>query len=124
MEALIIKPTKTSLDIDLDPVSGILSFSGRARPENSAAFFNPIIAWMLEYSKNAANRTEVNFKLEYFNSAARKSMAEVFNILEEIALSGKAVIIKWNYDETDEGMRETGEEYRDLFKIKFEFIPY
>ena len=124
MEPLVIKPTKISLDVNLDPASGMLSFSGRARPENSAAFFTPIIEWMKDYSKMPADKTLCAFKIEYFNSAARKSMTEIFAILEDIGRTGKVVVIQWNYDTADEGMKETGEEYRDLFKLRFEFLPY
>jgi hypothetical protein len=119
MEPLYIPQTRTSLEVMLDPDSGIFSFTGRARPENSAAFFSPIVEWMRTYAKQPAPKTMVTFKLEYFNSSARKSMMEIFGILDGIHHDGKEVAIQWNYESGDEGMRETGEEYKDLFRFSF-----
>lgn len=123
MESLNIKPTKTSLEVKLDPASGNFSFTGRARPENSAAFFNPIITWMKEYALQPAVKTVCTFRLEYFNSSARKSMADILSIFEAIKKDGKEIRIEWHYDSSDEGMKETGEEYKELFNLNFDFIP-
>jgi hypothetical protein len=120
MEPLNIAPTRTSLEVKLDPHNGVFSFSGRARPENSAAFFNPIVEWMQQYAKQPASKTEVIFKLEYFNSAARKSMMEIFGILDGIHHDGNPVVVNWYYEAGDDSMKETGEEYKDLFGFSFQ----
>jgi hypothetical protein len=119
MEPLIIAPTRTSLEVKLDPQTGQFSFSGRARPENSQAFFGPIAQWLRNYAKQPAPSTECSFRLEYFNSSARKSMMEILGILDGIHHDGKKVTVTWYYDANDDGMRETGEEYKDLFRFGF-----
>ena len=124
MEKLYIKPTQTSLEVSLDQKTGQFSFTGRARPEDSAAFFNPIIAWLEDYGTNPAEQTVCTFKLEYFNSAARKCMTDVFSILDFLHKSGKKAKVIWQYDENDEGMKETGEEYKELFSMPFELESY
>ncbi len=124
MEPLRIIPTVNSLDISLDAKTGLLSFSGRSIPEDSATFFNPVMDWVQEYSAHPAALTECNFKLEYFNSAARKCIMEIFRTLEAISKGGRSVKIIWQFDENDDSMKETGEEYAELFKLKFEFISY
>lgn len=122
MEALRIKPTPTSLDVSLDAESGKFSFSGRSVSEHSVEFFKPILDWLEKYAEAPAGKTECVFKFEYFNSAARKSLVEIFKIMYAIHKKGNAVDITWQYDEGDDSMRELGEEYEGLYNLKFKFI--
>ena len=124
MEALKIKPTANSLEVFLDADAGKLIFSGRSYPENGTVFFKTITEWIESYAKNPAAKTECSFKIEYLNSASRKCIIEIFKELESIHQKTHSVIIIWNYEDGDEGMKETGEEYSNLFKLNFQFNSY
>ena len=52
MEALKIEGTENTPHIDLNHNDHSLLFEGDSRPENVQQFFNPIIAWLEEYSKH------------------------------------------------------------------------
>ena len=121
MEALKIKRGLNTFEVSLDATSGKLLFAGRSYPENSTGFFKPINDWLLRYSENPASQTECTFNIEYLNSASRKCIVELLRILESLHKASNSVTIVWNYDEGDEGMKETGEEYKNLFKINFQF---
>ena len=124
MESLKIKPTQNSLEVSLDAETGKLIFSGRSYPENSPTFFKPIIEWVQRYVQSPAPKTECSFTIEYFNSASRKSVMELFKVIERLHKTTGSVTILWNYEEDDETMRETGEEYKNIFKLDFKFNPY
>lgn len=124
MEALTIERTRISLAVFLDSVSGVLSFEGRSLPENSTVFFKPILNWVEEYAKSPAKKTQCSFTLEYFNSASRKCVVDILRILDNIHKKEQSVTIVWNYDEGDDNMKETGEEYEALFSTPFEFVAY
>ncbi|MBI4931659.1 MAG: DUF1987 domain-containing protein [Bacteroidetes bacterium] len=125
MEPLKIKPTPTSLEIILDAEAGKLSFSGRSIPEHGMDFFQPVIDWLNAYAQSSDTKeTECAFKFEYFNSASRKCLIEIFKILLAIHRKGCPVKIVWEYEEDDAGMKEMGEEYEALFNLKFRFVPY
>ena len=125
MEALIIHPTERHLAISLKPDTGKLSFNGRSLPEDSKAFFNPIIKWLQEYAKNPAPLTECSLKMEYFNSSSRKCFVDVFSVLNTIRKNGHAVTIIWNYEEDDDELKDMGEKYSSIYKdITFELHPY
>src|SRR5438105_186340 len=99
MESLHIKRTATSLEVFLDAQTGKFSFSGRSVSEHSVEFFKPILDWLQKYAEVPFASTEVVFQFEYFNSAARKSLVEIFNILNAIQKKGNQVSIVWQYDE-------------------------
>ena len=121
MDALKIKPSLNTLEVSLDAQTGQLLFSGRSYPENSGGFFKPISDWIESYAQNPAPKTVCSFTIEYFNSASRKSIMEIFRALESIHKINRGVTVIWNHEEDDEGMRETGEEYKNLFKLDFQF---
>ena len=124
MELLKIKATHTSLEIILDAETGKFSFSGRSIPEHGMEFFKPVIDWLEKYSENPAAETECSFRFEYFNSASKKSLIEIFKRLLSIHRKGNAVKIIWNYEHDDAGMKEMGEEYEGLFNLKFRFVAF
>lgn len=124
MDALKIKPTIKSLEVDLDAETGILLFSGRSYPENSVGFFKPIIEWMESYALHPAAETQCTFRIEYFNSASRKNVIEIFRILESIHKSAHPVKVIWDFEEVDDSMKETGEEYQNLFRLDFTFCSH
>ena len=120
MEVLKIKRSLNTFEVSLD-AEGKFLFSGRSYPENSSVFFKPIIDWLNTYSENPSPKTECTFEIEYFNSASRKCIVEIFRILEAIHKTTNSVTVIWSYEGGDEGMKETGEEYKNLFKVNFEF---
>lgn len=124
MDALKIKPTANSLEVSLDAETGKLSFVGRSYPENSSGFFKPVMEWAEQYALSPAAKTECLFKLEYFNSASRKCIIELLKTLDTIHKNTRSVTIIWNFEADDESMKETGEEYQNLFNLNFKFSSY
>ena len=122
METLQIKQTPTSLAVVLDASTGTLSFSGRSVSENSAEFFKPIMDWLAKYAEQPFEKTKCIFEFEYFNSAARKSLVEIFKILQVMHRNGNPLLVEWHYDAGDESMKEMGDEYSNLFSLKFRFV--
>lgn len=124
MDALKIRPTVKSLEVSLDPGTGKLVFSGRSYPENSVGFFKPVIEWLEKYALQPAPSTECTFRIEYFNSASRKNVVDILKVLESIQRGSHAVKVIWCYEAGDDGMKESGEEYQNLFKLNFIFSPF
>lgn len=124
MDALKISSTIKSLEISLDAETGKLLFSGRSYPENSVVFFKPVIEWLNQYALHPAAHTECTFMIEYFNSASRKNVIEIFKILDLISKSGHPVTVIWDFEEGDDTMKETGEEYQNLFRLDFKFTSH
>ncbi|MBN2745945.1 MAG: DUF1987 domain-containing protein [Bacteroidales bacterium] len=123
MDNLIIEGTKQTPSINFNAGSGILEISGRSIPENTFEFFNPVLLWLEAYSQVAGEKTVINVKLEYFNTSSSKYILEIFKRLRSLLNDGKDVNVKWYYEEDDEEMMETGEDYQDVSGLDFEIIP-
>ena len=76
--------------------SGELEFSGRSLPENAKEIYAPVFNWMTTYKSNPAEKTVINFKLEYFNTTSSKMIYEVLKIAEEMIKSGNNVDLNWH----------------------------
>jgi hypothetical protein len=122
MENLFIEGTLRTPNILLEADNGKLEFSGRSIPENSIDFYRPVVDWVESYLEHPNERTTIIIKLEYFNTSSSKSLFEIFKKFEGIFKSGKNVLVRWFYDQEDEDMQESGEDFRDILKIPFELI--
>ena len=119
MEKLLLEPGPKTPHILLDD-SGYMELKGKSIPENSVEFYKPVFDWLDKYATSPKPTTKVLVELEYFNTSSSKCILDVFRKLEAIHKSGKsAVSISWLYDEEDEDMMETGEDYQTIVKVPF-----
>jgi hypothetical protein len=124
METIKIQGTEDTPKITLDKDNEIMEISGRSLPEDVTSFYDPVLAWLDEYSQSPNKQTIFNFKLVYFNTASSKLLLDILMKLEEIHENGNEVLIRWHFPEDDEDMEEAGEEYADIVDVPFEQIPY
>ena len=66
MEVKIIEQTDDTPGVVLDKDKNEFRFNGKSLPEDVNAFYNPILEWIMEYSKNPNPETLVEFRMEYF----------------------------------------------------------
>ena len=115
----------------LDHKKNLIEFEGDSRPEDVQKFYSPIIEWLENYEKHLSSikdntsrkiTTTCNFKFEYFNSSSVKYVMDIILKLGEITTSnGVLLVLNWHYDEQDEDMKESGEEFEDMLDIKFNY---
>lgn len=124
MESYYLEASPKTPKLDFKYDSGSFQISGRSIPENSIEFYKPLIEWLEGYVQNAQAETKLEVKLEYFNTSSSKCLVEIFRKLEQIPqLNGdKKVMIDWYYDEEDEDMQESGEDFKEIIKIPIKMI--
>ena len=122
MESLKIDSTEDSPQVTLDKESNTLEISGRALPEDVNTFYEPMMNWIEEYTREPLYITVFSFKLTYFNTASSKIILDVLTRFEEMVEDGHKVMVRWYYPEEDEGMKEAGEEYAEMVDIPFEMV--
>lgn len=122
MERFALDSTTKTPRILFDGKNGKFDISGRSIPENSAKFFSPLMEWVEEYINHPANETLINVRLEYFNTSSLKGLIELFRKFEKLGNTGKPVKIFWYYEEEDEDMQESGEDFKQLIRIPFELV--
>ena len=124
METIKIQGTEDTPRIILDAENEILEISGRSLPEDVAVFYEPVLNWLREYAESPKEKTILNFRLTYFNTASSKLLLDILMILEELKENGNDVLIRWHYPEEDEDMEEAGDEYADIVDVPFEKVSY
>jgi hypothetical protein len=122
MDKFELKSTNKTPEINLNPENGFFVISGRSIPENSIEFYKPVNEWLENYASNPANSTVLEIRLEYFNTSSSKCLVELFRKIEAIHRNGKSVEIHWFYDEEDEDMLESGEDFKEIIKVPISMI--
>lgn len=120
MDILHLEGTEDTPRVVLDGRNGLMEISGRSLPEDSTAFYRPVLDWIEGYAKAPNASTTCIFKLEYFNTASSKVILDVLYALEDIP----GVKVKWYFHDEDEDMEEAGQEFSELVEIPFEFKAY
>jgi len=111
--------------IDFDSKTGIFNLKGKSIPENSVAFYKPLLEWLDNYTASPSISTVLNFQLDYFNTSSAKVIADIMKKLDKLQESGSSnVVINWYYQDIDEDMLEAGEDYMSFTKTVFNLISY
>jgi hypothetical protein len=122
MEAYYLEATPKTPKLDFNPAADTFLISGRSIPENSIEFYKPLLDWLDDYVNNPKDSTNFEVKLEYFNTSSSKCLVEIFRKLEKIPQTGKELSVDWYFDENDEDMQESGEDFKEIIKVPFRMI--
>lgn len=122
MEDYNLEKTLKTPAVQLKAESGLIELVGRSIPEDAIAFYQPILAWINKYKENPADKTKLNIKLEYFNTASSKCLLDLFKATEAIKENGKEVVVYWHFEEDDDDMEEAGEDYQAIVNLPFKLI--
>ena len=121
MKRLEIEPTINSPHIILDSNNGNSLIEGRAFPEDSKFFFHPILEWLKEYKLEKHEKFELNINLLYISSSSIIAIKQIFLLLMDYQANGTLVTVNWYYDEDDDDIKLTGEDYMKITNLKFVF---
>jgi len=116
-EKLFIEEKEPCPEVDFDFAANRFTLSGTCYPENTTAFFGPILSQLEAHLKKLSGATVAfELKLRYFNSGASRVFARLFDRLEECARIGNTVTVTWFYEDGDENMEELAEDFEEDFE--------
>ena len=116
---LQIESTKTSPYIMVDSTEKIIELKGKSTPENAVQFYYPVINNIKKLFSAVSGEIHVNMALEYFNTSSSKCIFDMLKVLKSLQDDDREIVINWYYEEDDEDMLETGEDYQDLLGMNF-----
>ncbi len=122
MQSFVREAKGKTPSILVDYEEGHIELKGVSHPENVFVFYNPVFQAIKDFSKTNTMQIVVDFQLEYFNTSSARCLFLIFKELKELAYSGKNVVINWHYEEEDEDMMETGEDFEELIEMSFNYI--
>ena len=121
MNRLEIPESGNTPHILFDPVSNEFKIEGKSFPEDSKEFYRPCIEWLEAFKKEVPANFQLNFNLFYLSSSSIISVKQVLFKLVDFQSMGTKVTVAWNYDEDDDDIKKTGEDYMKITKLKFTF---
>ncbi len=122
MENIFLEGTDRTPQIEFNANKGVLTISGRSIPENSISFYKPLFDWIDTYVETPTPLTEVSFNLEYFNTSSSKCILDMLRKLERLAENGKEASVNWFFDEGDEDMEESGNDFKSLINLDIHLV--
>jgi hypothetical protein len=121
--------TDFSPKAEFSNLTGLFELSGVSRPENVSAFYSQLIDWLRAFENDCIQKGTwpegiiVNFKLTYCNSASSKYIFQILEILLGWRKYSITPVINWYYDESDDMMRDDGQDLADALEFEFNYIP-
>jgi hypothetical protein len=61
-------------------------------------------------------------KIRYFNTSSVKCLFDLLEMFSNLSKSGNKVNINWYYDQEDEEMRDTGENFSNILNCEFQLM--
>lgn len=122
MAKLVIDETPKTPGIILDTDNGTIEIKGRSIPENSLAFYQPVLEAMDEYANAPKDYTKMTIQLDYFSTSSSKCILDLFKKLENIIKKGKTAEIYWMYEDKDDNIRDAGADYETMIDVPFKIL--
>jgi len=113
---------KSTPRVLLDDKNKKFIIEGQSYPENSSAFYEPIIRWFNAYLQEDNRDLELIVKLLYLNTSSTKAMFYIFDLLDEAYKRGHDIKIQWLYDKENEMARDTGEELLEDLVLPYSIV--
>lgn len=118
MSAIQLEGTAKTPQVAFNDSPLSMEISGRSIPENSIAFYTPLLEWVDENLKGTGS-LEVSIRLEYFNTSSSKCLMDLLKRIEQSTVNATVL---WYYEEEDEDMLEAGEDYDAIIDMPFRLI--
>lgn len=113
--------TQSTPLILFDETTHTLSIVGESFPENSFAFYAPVLDWLKQYLLR--NQVLVlDLAITYMNSSSTKCMLDLLDLMEDAHARGVQVSVIWRYDQENPRSFELAEEFSEEVSFTFEIV--
>lgn len=119
---LQIASTRVSPYVMLDSSSKKIELKGKSTSDNAVQFYYPIIDNIKQLFSTTSGVITVDFSMEYFNTSSSKCIFDMLKVLKKLDSGEREIVINWCYDEDDEDMLETGEDYEGILGMHFNYV--
>lgn len=124
MNDLIIEPEPLTPRVQLEAGAGKVTVEGESYPDSAGIFYAPIFEWIRKFMDEEKRPLEVHLKLTYFNTSTAKSIMDLLELLESYAKDGNQARVLWYFQDEDEDMKMSGEEFSEDVDVDFTLVSY
>jgi hypothetical protein len=104
--------------------AGVLKMQGDSYPENAFELFGEIIQWVDDFLAQSVDPLRLELQLLYLNTSSIKAMMDIFDLLEDAHVKGRAVSVGWRYDKRNERLAELAEEFKEDCTFPFLIVSH
>ena len=123
MERLFIKELKSTPLVDFDAVKDMLVIKGQSYPEDSFAFYKPLLEWLKEYlAGKVGQEISIEITLTYTNTSSSKCIMMILDLFEDAYEKGVMTRLNWICNEHNEYEQECAEEFKEDYTFPFKII--
>lgn len=108
--------------INFNSETGICEISGESYMEETYKFYEPIITWIYNYTKEDRPINLV-FRLTYFNTSSSRFIMEILDTLKKYKDNGGEVRISWYYKISDPDILSEINDFIEESGTEIETIP-
>ena len=126
MEDLVLQRVEDEYDkpyVSFQAQTGKCELVGESFPEKTAEFYERLMTWIDQYTREVRGPVEFDFKLTYFNTSSSKRILQLMMKLREYAQQGGNVKARWLYHPDDIDLEEDIEDLKLISKLDLEMIP-
>ncbi|MFM7551001.1 MAG: biofilm regulation phosphoprotein SiaC [Cyanobacteriota bacterium] len=120
---LNLPPTSSTPAVQADWQQGVLMMSGESYPENTYELFDEIITWVESFLIEADRPLTLELHLNYLNTSSVRAMIDIFDRVQSAHDAGRAVSVRWLYDQRNPRSAEMGEEFKEDYTFAFVIQP-
>ncbi|MFZ5806741.1 MAG: DUF1987 domain-containing protein [Verrucomicrobiota bacterium] len=124
MSDLIIEPDTLTPRVHLDAAAGKITIDGESYPDSAGIFYSPVFEWVQKFIAEEKRPLELHLKLTYFNTGTAKCVMDLLELLENYVRNGNRARAFWHYQEEDEDMQMSGEEFAEDVTLDFTFVSH
>jgi hypothetical protein len=117
-----VERTQVSPEVNFDWDAKKFIITGRSMPENSEAFYEPILDWLRAKFRGQQVEADIELNLDYYNTGSFIRLMGLFNLLAELNNEGNRLTVKWICDAEDEDNIADGESMKEVVKVPFHII--
>ncbi len=102
--------------------SGEFMITGTSRPEDSHAFYNPLLSWLDDFLKTKPSKINFTMEVEYLNSSSVKVLVQILRTIIEKAGKKTTLTFTWKYDHDDLDSLDQGKGFEKIIGHPIQFM--
>ena len=124
MKPLKISKTRSTPEINLDPINNLIQIMGESYPENAGIFYREAMNWLSEYFKDKNRKITVELKITYLNTSSSKIVTEILEMIQDFHNNNGNIFLNWYYEEDDEDSLDNGEIFLEEHTFPYKLVPF
>lgn len=120
---ILLEATLTTPFVKYSKYQRKLTISGKSTANSITSFYNPIIS-LLKRDTIEKRSVSLSFNLIDFNTQTLQVLFDLFKYLNLKKQTGAIIDIEWKYALSNQEIKETGQDFSELFDLNFRVVGH